>query len=63
MKPCVRLFMELEGPPRWIDATAKSLGFSSADYITESYAALYFAWCRAHGEQPGDMVFPKGRKT
>jgi adenylate cyclase class 2 len=58
----IGLFLELEGPARWIDATAKSLGFSAADYITASYTALYFEWCRAHGEKPGDMVFGKGRK-
>jgi adenylate cyclase class 2 len=59
----IGLFMELEGPARWIDATAKSLGFSPADYITASYPALYFAWCREHSVQPGDMVFPKGRNA
>ena len=37
----VGTFMELEGPPEWIDNTAASLGFLESDYITESYAALY----------------------
>jgi len=34
-------FLELEGPPRWIDRTARRLGFSEADYITASYAELH----------------------
>ena len=34
-------FLELEGPGSWIDQTAITLGFGSADYITSSYAALY----------------------
>ncbi len=34
-------FMELEGDPAWIDRTAAELGFTKADYITASYAALY----------------------
>ncbi len=53
----IGVFMELEGPARWIDATAKDLGFSRADYITASYTALYLVWCREHKITPGDMVF------
>ena len=53
----VGIFMELEGPARWIDATAKALGFSRADYITASYADLYFAWCKEHGIKPTHMTF------
>jgi adenylate cyclase class 2 len=37
----VGTFMELEGPPDWIDRTAAQLGFQESDYITESYATLY----------------------
>ncbi|MBI3697810.1 MAG: class IV adenylate cyclase [Acidobacteria bacterium] len=50
-------FVELEGPPRWIDRVAAQLGYNSRDYITASYAALYFEWCRAHNQTPGNMVF------
>ncbi len=50
-------FMELEGPARWIDHTARTLGFHETDYITASYAALYLAWCREHGVTPTHMVF------
>jgi len=34
-------FCEIEGPPRWIDATAKKLGVSVEDYITKNYATLF----------------------
>ncbi len=50
-------FLELEGPPRWIDKTARELGFSPADYITQSYGSLYMAWRRAYGAAPAHMVF------
>ncbi len=52
-------FIELEGPPRWIDRTAKGLGYASADYILASYGALYFAWREERGLLAGDMVFQK----
>jgi adenylate cyclase class 2 len=44
----IGVFMELEGPSRWIDATAKDLGFSRNDYIGLSYGRLYEQWCREH---------------
>ena len=50
-------FVELEGPPRWIDRVAAQLGYTSRDYITASYSALYFTWCREHNRTPGKMVF------
>lgn len=50
-------FLELEGPRVWIDRTARALGFSRTDYITRSYAALYFEDCLKKGSKPGDMVF------
>ena len=55
-------FLELEGPPRWIDATAASLGHSRADYITASYWSLFTAHCKAFGVTRRDMTFgPGGR--
>ncbi len=50
-------FLEIEGPARWIDRTAKQLGFSPADYITASYGGLYLQYCSAHGIRPSNMVF------
>ena len=34
----IGVFLELEGPPAWIDRTARRLGYEEADYVTESYA-------------------------
>jgi adenylate cyclase, class 2 len=50
-------FLELEGPPDWIDKTAAMLGFNAKDYILESYGGLYMAYCRERGIAPSDMVF------
>jgi adenylate cyclase class 2 len=50
-------FLELEGPGDWIDATARELGFSSEEYILESYARLYVADCERRGLQPTHMTF------
>jgi adenylate cyclase, class 2 len=52
-------FVELEGPRRWIDEVARRLGYRRQDYITASYAALYFDWCRRRRVRPGNMVFRK----
>src|SRR5262245_3525837 len=53
----IGLFVELEGPPDWIDRTASQLGFSSHEYLTDSYAALYEAYRQSHPEVPKDMTF------
>jgi adenylate cyclase class 2 len=37
-------FCEIEGAPRWIDATARKLGVTAADYITRNYAGLFLEW-------------------
>jgi adenylate cyclase, class 2 len=50
-------YMELEGPPDWIDRTARLLGFTESDYITLSYGRLYLDWCAQRGLDPADMVF------
>jgi adenylate cyclase class 2 len=50
-------FLEVEGPPSWIDSVARKLGFEPAQYITESYGRLYLNWLHAHGKAPGDMLF------
>jgi adenylate cyclase class 2 len=53
----IGVFLELEGPARWIDRTARRLGFTPADYITLSYGGLYLAWCREHQIQASNMTF------
>lgn len=47
-------FFEIEGSPDQIDAVAASLGFSAADYVSDSYYRLFL---RSGGS--GDMVFSK----
>jgi len=54
-------FLELEGPPTWIDQTARQLGFSHQDYITRSYGYLYLAFCRERRIRPEDMLFKDRR--
>ena len=50
-------YLEIEGAPDWIDSAAAELGYSQSDYITNSYGALYAAYCRARRVQPSNMVF------
>lgn len=54
-------FLELEGPPRWIDRTARLLGYKKSDYITRSYGYLYLAYCRERRIRPTDMLFKDRR--
>jgi adenylate cyclase class 2 len=58
----VGVYVELEGSPRWIDRTARQLGFSERDYIVCSYARLYLEWCRRKRVKPADMVFGRAGK-
>ena len=50
-------FLELEGPPQWIDRCAAALGFSVADYLTLSYLSLNQEECLKRGVAVSDMVF------
>ena len=50
-------FCEIEGPPRWIDDTAKKLGVSEADYITKNYATLFLDWKRESKSSAEEMTF------
>jgi len=54
-------FLEIEGGPKWIDQTARLLGFATSDYITASYGSLYFTYCNERGFEPKNMIFPKVR--
>ncbi len=55
-------YLELEGSPNAIDRAAKLLGYTPADYIRDTYAALYLADCRRRGHKPGHMLFPNEKK-
>jgi adenylate cyclase class 2 len=48
---------EIEGPPRWIDATAKKLGLTSADYITNNYIGLFLEWKKKTRSTAREMTF------
>jgi adenylate cyclase, class 2 len=50
-------FCEIEGAPRWIDATAKKLGVKAADYITKNYATLFADWKRETKSPAEEMTF------
>jgi adenylate cyclase class 2 len=55
-------FLELEGRPRWIDRTARALGYSPAGYIIASYGRLYLEYCQSNGIEPSTMVFGPDRR-
>ncbi|HEY7097453.1 MAG TPA: class IV adenylate cyclase [Terriglobales bacterium] len=46
---------EIEGPPRWIDQTAKKLGIRRESYVTKSYAELFFDW-KARTKSPAEEM-------
>lgn len=48
---------EIEGPPRWIDQTAKTLLIPSDQYITKSYGELFSDWKKATGHSGNQMTF------
>ncbi|MFZ0815454.1 MAG: class IV adenylate cyclase [Candidatus Sulfotelmatobacter sp.] len=50
-------FCEIEGLPRWIDATAKQLGVTTADYITRNYTGLFLNWKAEVGSEAEEMTF------
>jgi adenylate cyclase, class 2 len=51
------VFLELEGLPEWIDTTASGLGFTTAEYLTQSYPTLYAAFRASHPAVPENMTF------
>jgi adenylate cyclase, class 2 len=50
-------FGEIEGPSRWIDRTARALNIAQKDYITLTYAGLFFAWKEQTGSAAEEMTF------
>jgi adenylate cyclase, class 2 len=55
-------FGEIEGPARWIDRTAQLLAIQPSDYITATYADLFFQWKNQTGSPATEMTF-KAIKT
>jgi adenylate cyclase, class 2 len=50
-------FGEIEGASRWIDHTARALGIGRGDYITQTYAPMFFAWKRRMHSRATEMTF------
>ncbi len=53
---------EIEGPARWIDRIAKALGIAPEDYITKSYAELFFDWKKETKSPAEEMTFSALKK-
>lgn len=51
-------YIELEGPPAWIDATAAALGYSPSDYLTMTYRDIWTDYLAEHPDAGRDMIFP-----
>jgi adenylate cyclase class 2 len=56
-------FGEIEGPPRWIDRVAKTLGITRDLYITKSYAELFYDWKRRTRSKAKNMTFAEIKKS
>ena len=54
---------EIEGPPRWIDRTARLLGVPPTSYITLSYGAMFEEWRRRTGSAAQEMTFAAVRSA
>jgi adenylate cyclase class 2 len=59
----IGFFGEIEGPSRWIDRTATSLGITRESYITDSYAELFFKWKQRTRSPANEMTFHAIRKS
>lgn len=53
----IGVYAELEGPARWIDSTAKRLGFVPSEYLPNTYAELFQQWKRRTRSRAADMTF------
>jgi adenylate cyclase class 2 len=56
-------FCEIEGSPRWIDATARKFGVTQAEYITNNYAGLFSEWKAQTKSKATEMTFKSIKKT
>ena len=55
-------FCEVEGPPRWIDSTAKKLGVNRGYFITKNYATLFLEWKARMKSKAKEMTFKAVRR-
>src|SRR3954454_7485660 len=56
-------FGEIEGPPRWIDCAAKALAIPREQYITKSYAELFYEWKRRTHSRAQNMMFSEIKRS
>jgi len=59
----IGFFGEIEGPARWIDQSARTLGIDRKSYITASYAELFFAWKQSTRSPANEMTFHAIRRS
>lgn len=50
-------FGEIEGPPSWIDSTARRLGIEKSSYITASYGEIFTDWKKKTRSKASHMLF------
>jgi adenylate cyclase, class 2 len=55
----VGVFVEVEGSEAHIHDTARALGCTPADYLTDSYRMLFLRHLEAQGSTASDMLFPE----
>lgn len=55
-------FGEIEGGSRWIDETARRLHIQRKDYITDTYATLFFQWKKQTRSSAEEMTFGAVRR-
>jgi adenylate cyclase class 2 len=48
---------EIEGAPEWIDEVARQIGVEESDYITQSYASLFYGWRERTGSTAREMTW------
>lgn len=48
---------EIEGEPDWIDRTANALNIAPREYITRSYAELFYDWKKRTRSRAREMTF------
>lgn len=53
----IGIFGEIEGHPKWIDATARLFKISVDQYLKESYSELFAAWKRRTKSKATEMTF------
>lgn len=50
-------FVEVEGPPSWIDETLNRLGVDHATCLTDSYGRLFLSWKQRTGSPAENLTF------